>query len=321
LFPPFNPSPLLRHPHVQTVLGTLLRSTVRVATRRERLETPDGDFLDLDWVPTASTGPVVLVIHGLAGSSASGCVQSTLRSLQALPVRPVAMNFRGCSGQPNRTDVLYHSGKSDDLGIVVQRLLSEGEEDLLLVGFSMGGNVLLKWLGEQGDRVPPRVRAALAMSVPYQLQPCARYLEKDPLSRFYRWLLVRTLRERILDLLNRFPGRLDRERVLQARTFEDFDEHVTAPLHGFAGARDYYARCSSAPFLQRIRCRTVLIGARDDPFLPAEALPHLEPNPWVGAEFHPHGGHVGFVGPGLNLWAEARIRRFVQDHVRPRSPS
>ena len=318
MIPSFSPSPLLRHPHVQTILGTLLRSAVRVVTRRERLDTPDGDFLDLDWAPGPQTGPLVLVVHGLAGSAGSGCVQSTLRSLKGLPVRPVAMNFRGCSGPPNRKDVLYHSGKTDDLGVVVERLLRGTGDDLLLVGFSMGGNVILKWLGEQGEQVSPRIRAALAVSVPYQLHLCARQLERDAVSRFYRWILVRTLKERILDLLDRFPGRLDRDRVRRARTFEDFDEHITAPLHGFAGAQDYYARCSSARYLERIRCRTLLVGARDDPFLPAEALPRLERNPWIRAEFAQHGGHVGFVGPGLHLWAEARIRGFVEENLSPR---
>ena len=307
----FRPSPLLRHPHAQTILGTVLRSRIRVPTRRERVDTPDGDFLDLDWAHGPREGPTVLVVHGLAGSSSSGCVQNTMRLLGRLPVRPVAMNFRGCSGIPNRKAVLYHSGKTDDLGHVIGRLLEEARGELILVGFSMGGNVILKWLGEQGERVSPRIRAAVAISVPYQLARCAQHIERTPVSRFYRWVLVRTLKERVLELLDRHPGRLDRQRVEGVRTFEDFDEHITAPLHGFEGAQDYYARCSSGAFLERIRCRTLLVGAKDDPFLPPEALPRLAPNPWVRHEFTEHGGHVGFVGPGFALWAEARIRRFV----------
>lgn len=310
----FRPHPLLRNPHVQTILGAALRGRTSVPCRRERLETPDGDFLDLDWAPGPPSGPLVLVIHGLAGSSTSGFVQGTMGRMAGLGVRPVAMNFRGCSGEPNRTAVLYHSGKTDDLGHVVDRLLAEpGEDPLLIVGYSMGGNVLLKWLGEQGAAVPRRVRGALAMSVPYHLGACADNLERTPLSRLYRWVLVSRLKARIREVMARFPGLLDPAKVEGVRTFEDFDEHITSPLHGFAGAHDYWERCSSRSFLPRIRCRTLLVGALDDPFMPEPDLPRLAEigNPCLRAEFPPHGGHLGFVGPGLGLWAEDRVRRFV----------
>lgn len=321
MIPPFQPLPLLRHPHAQTIAGNVLRSRIRVPTRRERLETPDGDFLDLDWALGPRRGPLVLLVHGLAGSSGSGFVQSTLRALGDLPVRPVAMNFRGCSGTPNRMPVLYHSGKSDDLGHVVDRLLAEpGDDPILLVGFSMGGNVVLKWLGEQGSAVPSRVQAALAMSVPYHLGLCGQHLERTPLSRLYRWLLVRRLKERVLDLLERFPGPVDPDRVRRVRTFEEFDEHVTAPLYGFAGARDYWDRCSARFYLDRIRCHTLLVGALDDPFMPGDELPGIGDHPWLRAEFTPHGGHLGFVGPGLFLWAEARVRQFVGEVVAGAAP-
>lgn len=312
----FRPHPLLRNPHVQTILGTVLRSRTSLPCRRERLELPDGDFLDLDWAPGPARGPIVLLVHGLAGSATSGFVQGTMARMAGLGVRPVGMNFRGCSGEANRSAILYHSGKTDDLAHVVDRLLAE-DAPLVIVGYSMGGNVLLKWLGEQGSEVPARVAGALAMSVPYHLGQCSHHLERSPLSRLYRRILVSRLKARIREVMARFPGLLDPARVAAARTFEEFDEHITSPLHGFTGAQDYWNRCSSIFFLPRIRCRTLLVGALDDPFLPLSAVPRLSDigNPWLTAEFSPHGGHLGFVGPGLRLWAEGRVRRFVAESL------
>ncbi len=277
--------------------------------RRERWETPDGDFVDVDWIESDAPDrhvPLVLVLHGLEGSSRAQYIVGLLREAIARGWDGVAMNFRSCSGQLNRLPRFYHSGETGDLDFVVSTLVARcPARPLGLVGYSLGGNVLLKWLGERGEKVPDQVRAAVAVSVPYDLSVAAHRVDHG-FGRLYGQVFLRTLKAKALTKAARFPGLVDPKRVRSLRSFAQFDEHVTAPIHGFAGARDYWMRSSSLPWLPEVRRPTLLVSACDDPFLPSEYLPRgpVTRSSCLEAEFTAYGGHVGFV-EGSRPWASS----------------
>ncbi|MDX1435129.1 MAG: hydrolase [Gammaproteobacteria bacterium] len=307
----------LRSAHLQTIWGPLLRRGPRVALRRERLELPDGDFIDLDWT-TGTGGPLVLILHGLEGSSTSHYARGLLAALHARGFRAVLMHFRGCSGEPNRLARSYHSGDSAELDCVWGKLRErEPRAPMAAVGYSMGGNLLLKWLGEQGERAP--IRAAVAVCVPFDLADAARRLERGA-SRIYQARLVGELRRK---LERKFPAPhrpFDLAAVNRCRTFFEFDDLVTAPLHGFAGVDDYYARSSAGQFLHRIRAPTLIVHARDDPFMTPEVIPAPGAlSPSIRLELSAHGGHVGFVHGRwpwrARYWLESRIPEFLKAHL------
>lgn len=314
---PFRPARLLRAAHAQTIFGRLLRREGRLPLRRERLETPDGDFLDLDYAPepTAAQAPLVLLLHGLEGSARRGYAVNVYRALARRGVASVGMNFRSCSGEVNRTARFYHSGETGDLRFVIQHLRSRFPGRRLgAIGFSLGGNALLKYLGEEGEQAT--LAAAVAVSVPFDLAAGARNMEASRMGRFYTSLFLKTLREKAEIKRELLDGKVDLERIRAARSFPEFDDAATAPLHGFAGAADYYARSSSAAYLERIRIPTLLIHSKDDPFLPSEAIPSdaIEANPCLRAIITERGGHVGFVGGSPwspVFWAEREAARFL----------
>ena len=295
--------------------GPLVRRG-RVPLSRERVPTADGDFVDLDWLPGPAAAPLVLVLHGLEGSAGSHYVTGLLRHVRARGWRGVALNFRSCGGEPNRLPRFYHSGDTGDLDTVVKLLVArEAGLHLGAVGVSIGGNVLLKWLGERETDVPKQLAAAVAISVPFDLAACARVLDRGLRRAVYTENFMRTLRRKVLDKERRFPGFVDVDAAWRARTFAEYDRVVTAPLHGFADALDYWTRASSGPYLGRIRRPTLLINARDDPFVPPETLPDPRTLPaGVVTEFVPCGGHAGFVeGPPWRSrsWAERRAVEFL----------
>ena len=273
-----------------------------------RVSTPDGDFVDLDWLDGPADGPLVLVLHGLEGSTRSHYVTGVLGHARARGWRGVVLNFRSCSGELNRLPRFYHSGDTGDLATVVSLLAG-------IVAISIGGNVLLKWLGECGTDAPSQVAAAVAISVPFDLTLCAEALDRGFRRAVYTENFMRTLRRKVRDKARSFPGFVDLEAVRRARTFKAYDRAVTAPLHGFADERDYWTRASSGPYLGKIHRPTLLINALDDPFVPAAALPDPRALPSeVVAEFVPRGGHVGFVeGPPWRSasWAERRAVEFL----------
>lgn len=289
---------------------------------RERVDTPDGDFLDLDWAETPAGpldhGPLAVVLHGLEGSAASRYALETYRQLARVGVAAVGLNFRSCSGELNRAVRLYHSGETGDLRHVVSLLARRFPgRPLAAVGFSLGGNVLLKYLGEEGREEQERgaLVAAAAVSVPYDLAAGAACTERG-VARAYVWRLLRSLKRKVRARAAVFRDRMDLPRALAARTFREFDDAGTAPLHGFADADDYYRRSSSAPYLEAIRIPTRVIHAADDPFLPGAALPRgaVARNPALDPRFTERGGHVGFVcGPPWRrvYWAE----RMAAEHV------
>lgn len=323
---PFRPAWWLRGPHAQTIGGRWLRGRGAVPFRRERVDTPDGDFLDLDFaVPAGSerldgSAPLAVVLHGLEGSARSGYVGRTLAELASHGVRGVALNFRTCGGEPNRLARFYHSGETEDLAFVLG-LLAERFPGVPLgaVGFSLGGNVLLKHLGERGAEAG--VRAAVAVSVPYDLAAGAGAMERG-MGRLYTWSFLRSLRRKFEAKRPLVGDACDARRVRAARTFREFDDAATAPLHGFRDAAEYYARSSSAGFLERVRVPTLLLHSRDDPFLPPEALPlaAVRANPCLTECFTGRGGHVGFVAgtPWAPVfWAEREAARFLAGRLLP----
>jgi predicted alpha/beta-fold hydrolase len=283
------------------------------------VSTPDGDFVDLDWLdePGEVGAPVLLVLHGLEGSSRSHYVVGLLAGARARGWRGVALNFRSCSGELNRSRCFYHSGQTDDLEFIVGRLIEvEPAIDLFPVGVSLGGNVLLKWLGERGAGIPPAVRAAVGISVPFDLAASAAVLDRGFNKRVYTANFLKTMRAKVSLKACVYPGFVDVQAALAASTFGEYDEVVTAPLNGFAGARDYWDRSSCGPWLSGIRRPTLLLNARDDPFVPPSSLPDSATLPSnVQVEFPEQGGHAGFIAARVpwrvTSWAEARALDFL----------
>ena len=317
---PFRPAWWLPGAHAQTIAGRLLRKPPLLPLRRERIETPDGDFLDLDFTPSVRKGgPIVVLLHGLEGSSRRGYAINTYRALEASGIGTAGVNFRACSGEPNRLARSYHSGDTDDLRFVLAGLAKQFPgSPLAAVGFSLGGNVLLKYLGEEGEAAA--LQAGVAISVPYDLSGCADALASSAVGRFYARHFVRGLVAKAEAKLHLIGDRIDLARVRAAQTFREFDDAATAPLHGFRDADDYYRRSSSAPFLARIRVPTLLVHSEDDPFLPGEWVPReaIDGNPWLEALITQKGGHVGFVeGPphAPRFWVERQAARFLASRL------
>lgn len=314
---PFRPAPWLPGPHAQTLGARLLRPAGGPEVRRVRWDTPDGDFVDLDLggPDPASTGsPRVLLLHGLEGSSRRGYVRLLSGELQARGMRTLALNFRSCSGEPNRKPRFYHSGDSDELRWVVARLREE-EPDAPLgaVGVSMGGNILLRLLGEGGTGVD----AAVAISVPFDLSAGTTELEERAAGRLYMRYFLRSLLDKVKAKEELLQGRIDLERLRRARTLRQFDDALTAPLHGFGDAETYYREASSGPVLPQVQVPTLLLQSRDDPFQPHGRVPEaaVAGNPMLFAGFPRRGGHVGFVEASSpfrpRFWAEAEAARFL----------
>jgi uncharacterized protein len=284
-----------------------------VDLRRERIETPDGDFLDLDFaLDAADDAPPVVVLHGLEGATTRRYMRNTFRRLLDAGLAPIGLNFRGCSGEPNRTTRAYHSGETEDLRLVLDLVARRYDRAAGLVGFSLGGNVTLKHLGERGAEARERLGAAVAVSVPFDLAAGCDCLGSGLMGRVYTRYFMRSLLRKIELKAHLLDDACDLAAIRRARTLRQFDEAATAPLHGFRGAADYYDRSSSAGLIAHIRVPTLVIHAQDDPFLPADRIPvaAMEDNPWVTPVVTRRGGHVGFLG-GSPL----RPRFWVEDAI------
>ena len=306
--------------HAQTIWPLLIRPDP-LPYHRERWDTPDGDFIDLDWspAPDASQRPLLVLFHGLEGSSNSHYAVSLLRAATPLGWIGVVVNFRGCSGEGNRLPRAYHSGDSDEIDWILRRLQElHPDRPRYAVGVSLGGNALLKWLGERAAGAADVLRAAAAVSAPLDLAACGHHLARG-FNRIYTRHFLRTLKRSAAEKLHRYPGLFDEQRMSVASNLWEFDDVVTAPLHGFAGADDYWLRASSKPWLMSIRLPTLLINAQNDPFLPAHALPTpSQVAPSVRLELPRQGGHVGFVTgslPGRLDWLPQRILNYFRYEV------
>jgi len=293
--------------HLQTLYGAL-GPAPRIAWRRERWDTPDGDFIDLDWAGGAS-GPLLALFHGLEGGSCSHYARKIAAQAQARGWRCVVPHFRGCSGEANRLARAYHSGDSAELDWILRRLRPD-----YAAGVSLGGNALLKWLGEQGAGAARIVRRAAAASAPLDLAASGHALGRGLSRRLYARHFLVTLKAKALAKIEQHRLQIDAARVARAATLYEFDDLVTAPLHGFRDADDYWARASSAPWLRAIRVPTLVLNARNDPFLPRAALEAAtrEAARDVVLEFPQAGGHAGF--PGRGHWL---ARRFIEHFAAP----
>ena len=313
---PFVPARFFANRHLQTIVGRWTRQKGGVRFDRERITTPDGDFLDLDFAHAPGvdwadeTAPIVLLLHGLEGSAGSGYACETYRQLARRGVRAVGLNFRSCSGELNRGSRLYHSGETQDPAFVIDLLRSRYPDvELRAVGFSLGGNVLLKYLGERGPDSP--LSAAVAVSVPFDLAACADSLVG--VSSIYADALLKPLRIKAQGKRAELAAVCDVDRAVAAKNFRDFDDALTAPIHGFKSGQDYYDKCSSQVFLPNIRTRTLLIQSADDPFLPRARLPleAVQANDHLELRLTDHGGHVGFMSGFRTFWAESTAADFL----------
>ena len=281
----------LRSPHLQTLWPKFFRQQPQLALRQERLELADGDFIDLAWVEKTK-GPIVLMLHGLEGNLRSHYARPVLSTLAQSGFQPVFMFLRGCSDEPNRLSRTYHSGAAEDLAEVLALLAADGRAVSAALGFSLGGNLLLRYLGLYGDEA--LVQTAMAVSVPFVLADAAKRLEKGP-SRIYQRYLMNKLKRSYLRKFAQTPSpiKVDLDHI---RTLWQYDEQITAPLNGFAGADAYYQQCSSIHYLKNITVPTLILHSLDDPFMYPHNVPSQEQvGPGVELAIQQHGGHVGFI--------------------------
>ena len=303
--------------HIQTLWGPLFRRNNATALTHERLELQDGDFLDLVWTAREG-GPIVVVLHGLEGSYRSHYVPGILETIHTHGWRGVLVHFRGCSGEHNRLPRAYHSGDTGDFAAVLRHIRArDPDAPLVALGYSMGGNVLLKLLGETGVDTP--LRAGIAVSPTFNLHLAAQALDTG-FSRLYQWHLVKRLVDKIKMKSQTVSFPFDATQVDTLNTFREFDDHVTAPLHGFEGVDDYYSRSSCGQYIRDIRIPTLILHARDDPFSSVRAIPSVDQlSPTTTLELSAHGGHVGFVQgtfPGKEeYWLEKRIPKYFTQYL------
>ncbi len=332
--PSFRPAWWIPGPHAQTVYGKLVRRPPHAPARRERWDTPDGDFLDVVRLDPSgrfagrADAPRLLLLHGLEGGLQSHYVHGLFALCAERGWGMDLMLHRTCGPEMNRARRLYHSGETEDAALFIGRVAAEHPgAPLTLCGVSLGGNQLLKYLGERADAaggasVPPGVRAAVGISVPFDLARGSRHIGVG-FSRLYERHFLRSLVRKAELKMLAYPDLVDRERLAELRTLWDFDDVLTGPVHGFRDAVDYYTRSSSLHYVGRVRVPTLLLSAADDPFLPAAVLDEVRreaaPNPWLTLEFHAHGGHVGFVGGRSprrpDYYAERRTLEWAGAHV------
>lgn len=282
--------------------------------RRERWELPDGDFIDLDWVDGPSDAPLLVLFHGLEGNSDSHYVRHLLDAARRRGWRGVAPHFRGCSGELNRLPRAYYAGDVQEIGAILQRLARAGSGPLWVAGVSLGGNVLLKWLAQEGAAARQWVQRAAALSAPLDLPAAGATLDQG-FCRLYTARFLKTLKAKALAKLERFPHLYDRKAVAAITRLHTFDTLVTTPLHGYRDADDYWRQAASKPDLDRIQVATLVLNARNDPFMPGSVLPSADQvSPWVTLDFPEEGGHVGFPSgpfPGNFGWLRRRVLDFL----------
>lgn len=303
--------------HSQTIYPALCLRLPLPAYRREIWPTPDHGQIAVDWLDGPSPhAPLVLLLHGLEGSSHSHYARALMHAVSQRGWQGVVAHFRGCGGLANTLPRAYHAGDSAEVAWILARLAQAGRP-LYGVGVSLGGNMLLKHLGEAGASAP--LCAAAAVSAPLDLAAAGRMLERGLARQLYTRMFLRTLKPASLATARRHPGLIDVRRAQASRTLREFDDAVTAPLHGFAGVEDYWARASAKPWLRQIARPTLVLNARNDPFLPATALPGPDQaSAAVTLEFPAEGGHVGFASggfPGRLDWLPQRLLDFFAPHV------
>jgi predicted alpha/beta-fold hydrolase len=322
----FTPARWLKNRHAQTIYPSFpwsWRSSPEL--RRQELELPDGDITAVDWLVAgdslAGTAPLLVILHGLEGSAESSYARMLMEAAMDLGWRSCVLHFRDCGDYRNRLPRRYHAGETNDLRYFLDTLhkapeSAENAGPIVAVGYSLGGNVLLKYLGESGDETP--LRAATAVCVPLNLHECASALEQG-FSRLYQRYLLKRMKKAVTRKFDRHTAAFDWNKAMSARTFAEFDDWITAPLHGFDGMKDYYDRCSSVHFLAGIERPTLIVNALDDPFMTPEVIPDADQlSEHVTLEVAKAGGHVGFIDGGTpwnpTFYLPDRILGFLQPH-------
>ncbi len=316
----YQPPAILRNRHLHTIYAYLSRRANGVTYQRSRVDTPDHDFLDID-LSRVGSQTLLIIAHGLEGSADSTYVKSLVKAANARQWDVAAVNMRGCSGLPNNLYSSYHSGKTDDIALAIRYLQQQfGHEQLLLAGFSMGGNIMLKYAGESGKGIDPAIKAVACLSTPCDLRSAAFELSKSG-NRLYMSRFLKTLKQKLLAKLERFPDSpVSAIQVKKARDFFDYDNLYTAPAHGFTDAEAYWHQCSSKRFITQIEIPALVVNALDDPFLGKDCYPFdlAGSQAQFFLETPRFGGHVGFVtkisGRG-EWWHESRILDFLNTYV------
>jgi len=312
----FAPPPWLRNGHAQTILPVLWKRRHLLTPVRERVELPDGDFIDADWL-RAGAPRLAILSHGLEGNSRNDYMRGTAEALHTAGWDVMAWNYRGCSGEPNRLLRFYHAGDTGDLRFLIERAAKDYAR-IALIGFSLGGNVTLKYLGEAPPH--PHVCSGVAIGAAVDLQSCVRRLDRRWDNRLYLHNFLGPLLARIEAKARVFPGALDTSHLRAIRGIEEYDDRYAGPIHGFAGAGDYYARSSARQFIPRIGVPSLLLNARNDPFLSRECFPvaEAEASAHFFLEAPASGGHLGFLDlrRGIAPWSEQRVVEFLDEHAR-----
>jgi predicted alpha/beta-fold hydrolase len=325
LYKPYVAPPWLPGGNAQTIYPFMLRSLIIPAYQRERLELDDGDFIDIDWLDNSIDRPLVIMFHGLEGGSSSHYARSIMGLFQELGWRGAVVHFRGCSGTPNRLPRAYHAGDSEEIDRILHKVRERNQSlgssaPLYVIGISLGGNALLKWLGEQGKKACHIIDGAVTVSVPLDLVAAGKALDSG-FNRLYTQHFLGTLKKKVLKKLDNFPGLFDAVAVAECTTLYQFDNLVTAPLHGFSNTDEYWVLSSSKPWLKHIQVPTLVINARNDPFMPSSSLPaQTDVSCSVSLEFPAEGGHVGFLSspfPGNLTWLPERVIRFFNNQCKP----
>jgi predicted alpha/beta-fold hydrolase len=307
----------LRSGHLQTIVPALMRKIGSLFYQRERINTPDDDFLDIDWAKVDSDR-IAILSHGLEGNSHRHYIVAMATMLNRHGWDAVAWNYRGCSGEPNRRLRMYHNGSIDDLDCVVRHVLESGVyRRIALIGFSLGGNLSLVYIGRNADVIDSRIRKAVVFSAPCDLRASALELAKLQNKCYMTHFLV-SLHAKIKTKMKILPGRINDAHYHRIKNFKDFDDRYTAPIHGFHDAEDYWRTCSSGQYISRIKIPTLIVNARDDPFLAAGCYPVRETknHKHVYLEMPGSGGHVGFIqfNKDKSYWSERRAIEFLQQY-------
>lgn len=314
----YKPPFFFGHAHVQTVFPSVFRKVKGISYQRERITTPDSDFLDADWSRVGSTS-VGIICHGLEGDTNRHYMKGMVKALNKNGRDALALNFRSCSGEPNKQVRSYHSGISEDLECVVQHVINTGlYDEIALIGFSLGGNVVLKYLGERGTSVNPIIKKAVCFSVLCDLKSGAIRMEA-PDCRIYMKRFLKMLHDKIRAKMEKFPGQLDDKGYEKIKTFRQFDDRYTAPMNGFKDAEDYWQRSSCKPLIPDIAIPTLLVNAQNDPFIAEACYPIAEAkaSPNFFLEMPKSGGHVGFISFDQDgaYWSDRRMIKFLESDL------
>ena len=312
----YSPPFLFRNTHVQSIYPTFFRKIKGVNYVRERILTPDSDFIDLDW-SRVGADKAVIISHGLEGHSRRSYMLGMIKAFNSRGWDGAAFNFRGCSGEPNRLMRSYHSGATEDLHTVVSHVLKQKSyTSLSLIGFSIGGNLTLKYIGEMSSTLSPLIKSAAAISVPCDLESSSWKLSERS-NILYMKRFLKMFHDKIQLKMQIMPDKINDKDYKSIRTFKEFDDRYTAPIHGFSSAKEYWSKCSCKQFIAGIKIPTLLISAQDDPFLPQECYPveEAEDSRYLFLEMPESGGHVGFIDfkPNGEYWHETRVASFITD--------